>query len=119
MVYTGLAGQYFSDLDPNSDGPPRAIDPAVRVRKLVSNRNLQRKFSRLRDDDDVARYAGGCIDFSREFPLCNGFHESSIAPLYRKRFLSYKLSWLSRREAIDDKQPSLPFDHVHEANISN
>ncbi|XP_025153939.1 synaptotagmin-7 isoform X2 [Harpegnathos saltator] len=35
MVYTGLAGQYFSDLDPNSDGPPRAVDPAVRARKLV------------------------------------------------------------------------------------
>ncbi|XP_032668901.1 synaptotagmin-7 isoform X2 [Odontomachus brunneus] len=35
MMYTGLADQYFSDLDPNSDGPPRAVDPAVRARKLV------------------------------------------------------------------------------------
>ncbi|KAG7201525.1 hypothetical protein KM043_004277 [Ampulex compressa] len=35
MVYMGLAGQYFSELDPNFDGPPRAIDPAVHARKLV------------------------------------------------------------------------------------
>lgn len=32
----GLVGQYFSELDPNSDGPPRAADPAVRARKVVS-----------------------------------------------------------------------------------
>ncbi|XP_011865167.1 PREDICTED: synaptotagmin-7 isoform X2 [Vollenhovia emeryi] len=35
MVYMGLAGQNFSELDPNFDGPPRAVDPAVRARKLV------------------------------------------------------------------------------------
>ncbi|XP_011701204.1 PREDICTED: synaptotagmin-7 [Wasmannia auropunctata] len=35
MVYMGLAGQYFSELDPNFDGPPKAVDPAVRARKLV------------------------------------------------------------------------------------
>ncbi|XP_011255080.1 synaptotagmin-7 isoform X1 [Camponotus floridanus] len=35
MVYMGLAGQYFSELDPNFNGPPRAVDPAVRARKLV------------------------------------------------------------------------------------
>ncbi|XP_011334237.1 synaptotagmin-7 isoform X2 [Ooceraea biroi] len=35
MVYMGLAGQYFSELDPNFNGPPRAVDPAVRARKLM------------------------------------------------------------------------------------
>ncbi|XP_072752455.1 synaptotagmin-7 isoform X2 [Anoplolepis gracilipes] len=35
MVYMGLAGQYFSELDPNFNGPPKAVDPAVRSRKLV------------------------------------------------------------------------------------
>ncbi|XP_012234789.1 synaptotagmin-7 isoform X3 [Linepithema humile] len=35
MVYMGVAGQYFSELDPNFNGPPRAVDPAVRARKLV------------------------------------------------------------------------------------
>ncbi|KYQ54961.1 hypothetical protein ALC60_06303 [Trachymyrmex zeteki] len=35
MVYMGLAGQYFSELDSNFNGPPRAVDPAVRARKLV------------------------------------------------------------------------------------
>ncbi|XP_014489022.1 PREDICTED: synaptotagmin-7 isoform X2 [Dinoponera quadriceps] len=35
MVYAGLAGQYLSDLDPNSNGPPRAVDPAVHAHKLV------------------------------------------------------------------------------------
>ncbi|KAL0103288.1 hypothetical protein PUN28_017519 [Cardiocondyla obscurior] len=35
MVYVGLVGQYFSELDPNFDGPPKAVDPAVRARKLV------------------------------------------------------------------------------------
>ncbi|XP_036140743.1 synaptotagmin-7 isoform X3 [Monomorium pharaonis] len=33
MIYTGLAGQYFSELDPNSNGPPRADE--VHSRKLV------------------------------------------------------------------------------------
>ncbi|KAF7401188.1 hypothetical protein HZH68_007008 [Vespula germanica] len=31
----GIAGQYFAELEPNFDGPPKAIDPAVRARKLV------------------------------------------------------------------------------------
>jgi len=44
MVYMGLAGQYFSELDPNFNGPPRAVDPAVRARKLVSNTFAQAKF---------------------------------------------------------------------------
>ncbi|XP_014228308.1 synaptotagmin-7 isoform X2 [Trichogramma pretiosum] len=35
MVHTGLVGQYFSELDPNDDGPPRAHDPSVQARKLV------------------------------------------------------------------------------------
>ncbi|XP_029667500.1 synaptotagmin-7 isoform X2 [Formica exsecta] len=35
MVYMGLAGQYFSELDPNFNDRPRAVDPAVRARKLV------------------------------------------------------------------------------------
>ncbi|XP_077259964.1 synaptotagmin 7 isoform X2 [Temnothorax americanus] len=36
MVYMGLAGQYFLELDPNFNGPPRAVvDAAVRARKLV------------------------------------------------------------------------------------
>lgn len=41
MVHMGLVGQYFSELDPNYDGPPRAADPAVQARKLVSS--LSRK----------------------------------------------------------------------------
>ncbi|XP_014603994.1 PREDICTED: synaptotagmin-7 isoform X2 [Polistes canadensis] len=35
MVHMGIAGQYFSELEPNFNGPPKAIDPAVRARKLV------------------------------------------------------------------------------------
>ncbi|XP_016836474.1 synaptotagmin-7 isoform X3 [Nasonia vitripennis] len=35
MVHMGLVGQYFSELDPNYDGPPRAADPAVQARKLI------------------------------------------------------------------------------------
>nr|KAF7425116.1 hypothetical protein H0235_007554 [Vespula pensylvanica] len=35
MVHMGIAGQYFAELEPNFDGPPKAIDPAVRARKLV------------------------------------------------------------------------------------
>jgi len=38
MVYVGLAGQYFSELDPNFNGHPKAVDPAVNARKLVSNK---------------------------------------------------------------------------------
>ncbi|XP_039307989.1 synaptotagmin-7 isoform X2 [Solenopsis invicta] len=31
----GLAGQYFSELDPNFNGPPKAVNPEVHTRKLV------------------------------------------------------------------------------------
>ncbi|KAI4504251.1 hypothetical protein M0802_000722 [Mischocyttarus mexicanus] len=31
----GIAGQYFAELEPNLDGPPKAINPVVRARKLV------------------------------------------------------------------------------------
>lgn len=44
MVYVGIAGQYFSELDPNFNGPPKAVDPAVRARKLVSNKFARGKF---------------------------------------------------------------------------
>ncbi|XP_066587956.1 synaptotagmin-7 isoform X2 [Prorops nasuta] len=35
MGYTGLSGQYFSELDPNFSSPPSDTDPTVRARKLV------------------------------------------------------------------------------------
>lgn len=44
MVYIGIAGQYFSELDPNFNGPPKAVDPAVHARKLVSNKFARAKF---------------------------------------------------------------------------
>jgi len=48
MVHTGLGGQYFPELDPNFDGPPKAVDPAVRARKLVSNERSSLARSRAR-----------------------------------------------------------------------
>lgn len=36
MVHTGVVGQYFPELDPNSKGPPRPVDPAIQARKIVS-----------------------------------------------------------------------------------
>lgn len=45
MVHMGLVGQYFSELDPNYDGPPRAADPAVQARKLVSSPTTQASLS--------------------------------------------------------------------------
>ncbi|XP_051167354.1 synaptotagmin-7 isoform X2 [Leptopilina boulardi] len=34
MVHTGVVGQYFPELDPNSKGPPRPVDPAIQARKI-------------------------------------------------------------------------------------
>jgi len=95
MVHTGLAGQYFPELDPNFDGPPRAANPAVRARKLVSNERSILARSRSRATSRI--HLDGFLVNSF---ICNyeGIMRISRAGRHAPRLLAFKywcVAWFS------------------------
>ncbi|KYM88551.1 hypothetical protein ALC53_03034 [Atta colombica] len=121
MVYMGLAGQYFSELDPNFNGPPRAVDPAVRARKLVGMERrdviltavfgtvgalailvglalamwlyLRARKSKQRDDDLEDQNDNGDASSQQQSTKKNGFLNLKT-PLISTKALGHKLLFL-------------------------